>query len=105
MKSLSYDVDLVSRVIHGVCAINEDKIGYDTRSGVCLESYCVRVYNVHCLSGSNCAGMYSVHGRVIVDNMYEFQYQRCQENVLLKFFTLFLAAVYEKSIDMSKSKY
>ena len=29
---------------------------------------------VHCLSESNCARMYSVHGRVMVDNMYEFQH-------------------------------
>ena len=32
------------------------------------------MYSVHCLSESDCAGMYSVHARVFVDNMYEFQY-------------------------------
>ena len=32
------------------------------------------MYIVHCLSESNCAGMYSVHGRVTVDNMCEFQH-------------------------------
>ena len=32
------------------------------------------MYIVHCLSESNCAGMNSVHGRVIADNMYESQH-------------------------------
>ena len=53
-------LDLVSSAIHGVCAFNEDKSRYYTWSGLCTEG--------------NCAGMYSVYGRVIVDNMYEFQH-------------------------------
>ena len=50
--------DLISWAIHGVCAISEDKNRDCTWSGLCTEG--------------NCAGMYSVHCRVIVDNKSEF---------------------------------
>ena len=42
-----------------MCAFSQEKNRYYTLSGLCTES--------------NCAGMYSVHGRVIVNNMFEFQ--------------------------------
>ena len=50
---------LISWAIHGVCAFSEDKNRYYTWSGLC--------------TAGNCAGMYSVHGRVTVVNMYEYQ--------------------------------
>ena len=53
--------------------ISGDKNRYYTSSRLYTQSNCVRLCIVHCLSDSNCARMYNVHGRVMVNNMYEFQ--------------------------------
>ena len=54
--------------------ISEDEKRYYTLSRQCTESNCVRMYIVHCLFDSNCGDMHSVHGRLMVDNTYEFQH-------------------------------
>ena len=41
------------------------------------------MYIMHSLSESNCAGMYSVHGRVMVVNMYEIQHSSSRASCTL----------------------